>query len=293
MSASVFSLDTPERRLAIVVLTHNRRDAVLGALARLTALERPFPVCVVDNGSSDGSAQAIARHFGNVQLVRLPRNMGAAGRNFGVREVSAHYVAFCDDNSCWADGTLSRAITLMDEFPRLGAISARVLPGAAGADITLPGTAESNGLPGTEVASLTAGACIMRRNAFLAAGGYEPRLSPGGEESLLAMDMQAKGWRLAYVPELVLYRYCVANEPRPALPNSLRNALWCAWLRRPAISACRETLRQLRRIARDPQLAPGLLDALRGVPWVWRQRRVLPAEVEHKLRRMEESRTAC
>jgi hypothetical protein len=70
----------------------------------------------------------------------------------------------------------------------------------------------------------------------------------------------------------------------------LRNAIWGAWLRRPAPSALRLTLGLVRLRRRDPALVPALAAALRGAPWVLRRRRVVPAEVEQRLRAIEAHR---
>ena len=69
-----------ERRVTMVVLTHNRREEVCRSVARLVALPDACPVLVVDNGSTDDTAEAIARRFPEVEVVRLPDNRGAAGR---------------------------------------------------------------------------------------------------------------------------------------------------------------------------------------------------------------------
>ena len=67
----------------------------------------------------------------------------------------------------------------------------------------------------------------------------------------------------------------------------LRNALWCAWLRRPAPAALRLTLRLVRSRWRDPALAPALAGALAGAAWIARHRRVIPMKVERGLRALE------
>ena len=266
-------------RLTVVVLTHERREELLRTLARLVAELAAGAIVVVDNGSCDGTEAAVAARFPAVQRVRLTRNLGAAGRNHGVQRAATPYVAFCDDDTWWAPGALARAAALLDAYPRLAVVTARVLVGATQREdaacryMGACGRPDPAALPGLEVAGFLAGACVMRRNAFLAAGGYEPRLFIGGEETLLALDLLAAGWRLAYVPELVVHHY-----PSPRRDSGrrrhllLRNALWCAWLRRPPGAAWRETRR-----------AWSVVAALCGLPWVLRHRRVLPRHVETAL----------
>ncbi len=130
-------------RVSVVVLTHERRDELLGNLDRLRRQYPDMPVIVVDNGSRDGTAEAVATGFPEVTLVRAPGNLGAAGRNLGVAAAGTPYVAFCDDDTCWESGALEAAQQLLDAAPRAGVISACVRMGPAGTvdptcDITAP-----------------------------------------------------------------------------------------------------------------------------------------------------------
>lgn len=288
-------MNGPQPPLAIVVLTYNRRREVLATLGRLLSVADGAPLWVVDNGATDGSAAAIAARYPAVRLIRLPQNLGAAGRNRGVLAAGTPYVACCDDDCWWAPGALAAALRLLEAQPRLAAVTARVLVGEeeredpatrAMAASPLPNVL---GLPGTAVAGLLAGACVLRREAFLAAGGYEARFFIGGEEALLALDLMAAGWHLAYAPALVVHHHPSPRRDSVERRRLLaRNALWCAWLRRPWTRAGRETLARLGAVLAEPGLLRALADALSGLPWVLRRRRVVPAEVERLLRLVEE-----
>src|SRR4051812_26859434 len=63
--------------VSIVVLTFNRREEVLRTLSALAALPEQAPIVVVDNASTDGTAEAIVAHFPQVRIVQLPANVGA------------------------------------------------------------------------------------------------------------------------------------------------------------------------------------------------------------------------
>src|SRR3954464_15500031 len=99
------------------MVTHNRRAAALGSRARIPA---DLPVCVVDNASSDGTAEAIRAAFPRVDVVASETNLGAGGRTVGVRRLGTPLVAFADDDSWWAPGALDRAHGVFAAHPRLG-----------------------------------------------------------------------------------------------------------------------------------------------------------------------------
>ncbi len=277
-------------RVSIVVLTHNRKHELLRTLDKLHELEAPYAIHVVDNASTDGSADAAIARYPDCRMIRLRHNIGAAGRNAGAIAAQTPYVAFCDDDTWWAPGALARASSVMDSFPRLAALTACVLVGSdARIDPACARMARSPlpnelGVPGTAVLGCLAGACIMRRNAFTEVGGYQPRFFLGKEEALLALDLMAAGWHMAYVPSVIVHHHpSMARDTTARRRLLLRNSLWCAWLRRPWKSAAHETARLMRTAMLDPSRMRGAAEALSAVPWVLRNRRVIPSRVEHAL----------
>jgi len=96
-----------DQRIGVVIITYQRREEALGAVERLTALGEQPPVVLVDNGSTDGTADAVRRRFPQVDVLALDWNSGAVGRNLGVRRLTTPYVAFCDDDTWWEPGSLT------------------------------------------------------------------------------------------------------------------------------------------------------------------------------------------
>jgi len=279
-----------DQRVAVVMITHNRCEEVLRSLGQLTRLPERPRIVMVDNGSTDGTASAVAQQFPQVEVLDAGDNLGAAGRTLGVRHVDSAYVALCDDDTWWEPGGLRRAADLMDIHPRLAVVTARLLVGPEEREDPVCQVMEQSplprepGMPGVPLLGFLAGASVVRRSAFLAAGGFDPRLRIGGEEELLAADMAAAGWWLCYVPDLIVHHY--PSRQRDAYARRwhiVRNALWFAWLRRPLSAALRRTLFLLRSAPRDRAVLRGVSSALAGLPWVLRNRRVLPSEVERRL----------
>jgi GT2 family glycosyltransferase len=273
-------------RIAVVILTHNRATELRRTLQCMLSLPLVPAIVVVDNGSTDHTAAMLRADFPQVHYVRLPVNIGAAARNVGVAQLDTPYVAFCDDDTWWAEGALESAVALLDAHPDVAVLCARVLVGSeqredatctAMAMSPLPG----KGLPGPALLGFLAGASVVRRSAFLQVGGYEPRLFIGGEEGLLALDLAARGWRLAYVAALTVHHHPSAQRDGAGRRKLLlRNALWIRWMRLPVKVAACQSWHLLRTSRRDIRLA-GLFAALRGLPWVIRRRKVVPPAVVH------------
>ncbi|MEV4443720.1 glycosyltransferase family 2 protein, partial [Streptomyces sp. NPDC049577] len=172
----------PDDRTTVVVITHNRRDEVLRTLDHLAALPEAPPVVVTDNASTDGTPEAVARRHPGVRLLRSSRNLGAIGRNLGVRHVRTPYVAFCDDDSWWAPGSLARAADLLDRHTSLASVTARIVVEPHGAEDPIVAELRHSPLtgppwlPGPALGSFLAAATVQRTDAFRQAGGFSPRL---------------------------------------------------------------------------------------------------------------------
>ncbi|MCZ2830657.1 glycosyltransferase [Modestobacter sp. VKM Ac-2986] len=287
---------TPDPRVAVVVITHNRRDELLLALSRLRELPEQPHVVVVDNGSADGTAAAVLRDHPWVELIASDENLGAVGRNLGVARLSTPYVAFCDDDTWWDPGSLRAAADALDAHPRLAVITARILvePGGVEDPIVVElrdsPVVGADWLPGPALGSFLAGASVLRRSAFDEVGGFSARLWLGGEEELMAGDLAARGWELCYLEHLTIHHQAsTARDPHKRRADGIRNTLWTTWLRRPLRPALRRTVHLLRTVPRDKVTAVGIARAVRGLPWVLRERQVLPPHAEARFAALEDA----
>jgi GT2 family glycosyltransferase len=286
----------PDPRVGVVVITWNRRDEALRALDRLRDLpERPH-VVLVDNGSTDGTAAAVRERHPWAELVVAGENLGAVGRNVGVRRLDTPYVAFCDDDTWWDPGSLRRAADVLDAHPGVAVLTARIVVEPAGTEDPIVAELRDSpvpaapGLPGPALGSFLAGASVVRREAFVAAGGFHRRLWLGGEEELLAADLATAGWELCYLEDLTVHHQASsARDHDRRRRDGVRNTLWFTWLRRPLRPMLRRTWDVLTTVQRDRVSAAGVLAAVRGLPWVLRERRPLPPRVEARFAALAES----
>ncbi|MDB5071754.1 MAG: glycosyl transferase [Candidatus Eremiobacteraeota bacterium] len=272
----------------IVIASYNRRPLLDATLAKLREVPEAPPVVVVDDGSTDGTADMVRERWPNVQVVALPENHGAAARNAGVRAARTRYVAFCDDDCWWRSGGIARAVALLDAHPGVALLNARVVVhddervDEACAQMEASPLPKRTACPGSAIVSFMAGASVVRRDAFLSVGGYHERYHIGAEEPLAALDLLAQGWEMIYVNDLVVHHYpCTGGRvPERRRRMVLRNRLWTAWLRRSARGAWRATVALARQARRDRVARGALLDAMRGLPWILRERRPVDARVE-------------
>ncbi len=248
---------------------------------------------VVDNGSQDKTSEVL-RSFGDrVQWVRMARNLGAAARNLGVRRARTPLIAFCDDDGWWESDALSRAVSRFDGEPQLGLLNGRILVGREGridpACATMQAATALEDEAGKPISYFIAAAAIVRRCAFLEAGGYHERYHIGAEESLLSLDLASRGWKLRYCHEVVLYHHpsTMTRDAAARRHLVLRNRLWTAWLRHSASSAARLTALYSWRAARDPAVRAALRDALRGLPWIVRERKPISAELQRRIESLD------
>ncbi|MGW7549967.1 glycosyltransferase family 2 protein [Streptomyces rimosus] len=283
-------------RVGIVMITRNRRERLLGTLERITRLPEEPPVVVVDNGSSDGTAAAVYERFPGVRVLTPGHNLGAVGRTYGAAALDTPLVAFSDDDSWWEPGALARAAEVFAAHPRLGLAAAATLVGPdAGPDplndvLAASPLGREPDLPGPSVLGFLGCAAVARRDAFLEVGGYHPVLHFGAEESLLALDLEAAGWGVAYCPALIARHQPdgAGGAPRPGRAAQVRrNVLLTAWLRRPLRHAVAHTVRLALDGRTDPTARLALTEAVQRLPAALARRRALPALVEARVRVVE------
>ncbi len=114
-------------RIVTVVLNTNRRDDTLACLGSLAHSTYPnLGVMVLDNGSTDGSPEAIQAQFPTVQIVPLTENLGYAGNNnVGIKLAvtqGADWVFVLNEDTLVEPDCLSRLMNTAERDPRLGVL---------------------------------------------------------------------------------------------------------------------------------------------------------------------------
>jgi glycosyltransferase involved in cell wall biosynthesis len=114
--------------VSVVLPTHDRPLRLAGAVR--SVLEQDYPaleLVVVDDASRDpvdGLVHRASAGDGRVRLLRLERNVGAAGaRNAGLEQARGDVIAFLDDDDRWERHKLTRQVAHLGEHPGHGIVS--------------------------------------------------------------------------------------------------------------------------------------------------------------------------
>jgi GT2 family glycosyltransferase len=196
----------PRPTVALGILTRDRPGALAEALASAIGFDETV---VVDMASSP----AIARVPG-VTWHREPENLGVTrGRNLLVKLASADVVVFLDDDARFVAGDGNTVAAAFAQAPDLGALALLVRRADGHVESSeWPFRGSARDIDRARPAGyFLGGACAIRRDAFLAAGGYDESFFYSTEEIDLAFAMTRLGYAIAYTPEVV-----VEHRPSPA-----------------------------------------------------------------------------
>lgn len=106
--------------ISVILPTFNRAHTLKRALASVFGQTRqPDEVIVVDDGSSDSTAEVVSE-FPDVRFLRLEKNQGAAhARNVGIEAATGTYVAFLDSDDVWLTNKLEVQLSRMHAAPQI------------------------------------------------------------------------------------------------------------------------------------------------------------------------------
>ena len=107
-------------KVSVIIPTHNRPKLLPLAVASARAAGADIEIIVVDDASTDGTAE-VCRQLTGIKYLRLERNQRVAGaRNVGLLESDARYIAFLDDDDLRVPGSLDLQADFLDKNPTAG-----------------------------------------------------------------------------------------------------------------------------------------------------------------------------
>ena len=247
-------------RAVVVIPSWNAKDALKGCLDSLLAQTLKPHIIVVDNGSIDGSADYIEKHYPDVELIRHDVNKGyAGGVNPGFRraiELGADYTAPFNNDAVADKNWLKRLVDYLDGHTEVGIAACKVLS-ADGKHIDSTGDQYTVwGLPyprgrgetdinkyddDTEIFGASGAASLYRVKLLETVGLLDEAFFAYYEDVDLSFRAQLAGWKVAFVPDSVVYHEISAtsnkikgfatyqtmkNQPLLLYKNVPRKYLW-------------------------------------------------------------------
>ncbi len=210
-------------RVSIIVLNWNGRELLRGCLRSLAAQDcRDFELIVVDNGSSDGSAEMVVAEYPQARLLRNAQNLGfCKANNQGIRASNGELVVLLNNDAEVAPDFVSKVLAAADANPHHGMFATRVMMydrpnvfDSTGLLVFPDGTCRSRGWlekdigqydKPAEVLGPNGCAAVYRRAMLEDVGLLDERYFAYLEDLDLAMRGQLRGWRCLYVPDAVVY----------------------------------------------------------------------------------------
>jgi GT2 family glycosyltransferase len=179
----------------VVIVTHNRREEVLRAIRSAVAQRGDIEVLVMDDGSTDGTTEAIRAEFPHVNLTRFEESEEVVARRNRAAELATApiLIGIDDDSEFTSPDVVAQNLAAFDN-PRVGAVALPL--------IDLPrGDAVRQVAPDGEALYVTeqfmGAACALRRSAFLEVGGYRRFLLHQSEEPDLCIRLLDSGYVVA------------------------------------------------------------------------------------------------
>jgi len=119
-----------KQRVSIIIVSYNTKDLLADCLESIKSQydAAEIETIVVDNASSDGSADHVSRAYPDVKLIRNSENKGfAAANNQGVEVSGGEYVLFLNSDTLLKDGAIEGMLDVFDKHPETGLCGPKLL----------------------------------------------------------------------------------------------------------------------------------------------------------------------
>ncbi len=218
--------------VSAVLLSYNRRTELDEGLRHLRQLEfSGLEVVVVDNASTDGTADWVRGHHPWVRLLEMPANLGVAAYNRGFEAARGEFVLILDDDSIPARGALERMVEVFRAHPEAGVVAFDVRSYRYYHEVAalLP-EADREATPDYPMGFNGAGAGV-RRELLLRVGGYPEEFFLYWNELDLSLRILQAGYRIVQYPGIVAFhKFAPTNRDSTRGPYYYcRNLFWIYW----------------------------------------------------------------
>ena len=300
--------------VSVTIVSHNSRQYLESCLRSVfTQNHQPLEVIVVDNASTDGSCDILARFEGRIRLIRNDRNAGfAAAQNQAIRSSGGEWVLALNPDAALLPGFVSQLVDGGQIDGKVGTVCGRLLSSGRNLEPLDNPLIDSAGIYFTpamrhfdrgwhepddgrfremEYVFGASGAAALYRREMIADVSegdnfFDPDFFTYREDADVAWRAQLLGWRCLYVPDAVGYHVrTVGPDNRRSVPNVLNMHS----VKNRFLMRIKNTTGGIYRrfwlpaTVRDLLVVGGcLLWEQRSLPAFWRIAKCLPRALEHR-----------
>ena len=232
-------------KISLVILTFNQKELTLRCLRALDGYISPErEIILVDNGSTDGTADEVRRLHPHVRLVISPRNIGVApGRNLGLAAATGDLLMLLDNDTIASTATVTSMADWLNARPDVGLLAPQLVSPQGEVQRSFKpfpglGLKMRNMLlrrrtdtlpPGSNPALcepfyVIGAAQMFTRAVFEEAGPLDNRIFYGPEDADFCMAVRATGRRVVYNPAFtIIHDWQRRTNSRPLSPIGRRH----------------------------------------------------------------------
>jgi GT2 family glycosyltransferase len=293
--------------VSVIVVNYNGKEFLTQCLLTLSKTNYPnYQIVVVDNASTDGSLTEIRNSFGSdprMKVVENSENVGhAEGCNIGAKNTEGKYLVFLDsDTEFKAENWLWELVKFMENDDSVGLAQAKLVLAedkncldyvcvdvdALGTWAANYGSKAENLKESFEILAASAGCCIIRREIFDQAGGFDPNYFIYDDDTDLSLRVRLLGHRILYVPSaVVIHRggilrgvsgmmlyHSSKNRMRTVLKNyELKNVWWRFSVLTFFIFAVSVGFFATQKNEEAKATLKGLINPIKNLPEIWKKR---------------------
>jgi glycosyltransferase involved in cell wall biosynthesis len=251
--------------LSLVIPAYNSGRFIADAIESALAQKRSdMDLLVVDDGSTDDTAEVVARYGDAVTLIQQANAGAAVARNTGMRAARGRYVAFLDADDVWLPGKIDAQIAHLEKHPETSLCCTRwdlLYPDSSGTYVVDPfkcGRALDLAAYSTVAYAdllldchVWTSTVVVRRELVRQTGGFDPALRRGQDydywlrasritpihrlDATLALYRMGSGhgkkfaetnWELAVISKALEQWGVTGPEGRALSPRQIRRRLW-------------------------------------------------------------------
>lgn len=222
--------DTPFVRASIAILNFNTKHLLEDFLPSISySGENDYEIVLIDNASTDKSVSYVSQWFPEIKIIQFSQNYGyAEAYNKAIRQLTSEYVVLLNSDVQVEENWLDPVITFLDDHPDYAAAMPKVLSfedktsfeyaGASGGYIDFLGYPFCRGRILNHIEQdegqyndqesifwASGAALVVRRQLFIDIGGFDKNYFAHHEEIDLCWRLHNAGYKIAVVPESVVY----------------------------------------------------------------------------------------